>query len=382
MSVPLLRAVAWGDPDAPLLVVGPSLGTSAEALWGPAAELLAGHFHVVAWDLPGHGHTPRADAGFTMAELARAVVDLVDRSVGQGAGFAYAGVSVGGVVGLQLLADHPGRVGAAALICTGARIGDEAGWHDRAAKVRESGTPVMAEHSARVWFAPQFLERQPDRGAALLHALQSADAEGYAQVCEALAEADLRGQLARIDTPVLTIAGAADTSTPPEMLAAIALGVADGRAEVLAGVAHLAPAEAPSEVAALIRRHIEGAQRQRDVFRAGMSVRRQVLGDAHVDRATASITDLTEDFQELITRYAWGTIWTRPGLDRRSRSLITITALVALGHHEELAMHLRAALRNGVTRDEIVETLLQSAIYCGVPAANTAFRIAQDVLSE
>jgi 3-oxoadipate enol-lactonase/4-carboxymuconolactone decarboxylase len=114
----------------------------------------------------------------------------------------------------------------------------------------------------------------------------------------------------------------------------------------------------------------------------GMAVRREVLGAEHVDRATSKATDFTRDFQELITEYAWGTIWTRPGLDRRSRSLITLTALVARGHHEELALHLRAARRNGLTVDEIKETLLQTAIYCGVPDANTAFRIAQAVLEE
>jgi 3-oxoadipate enol-lactonase/4-carboxymuconolactone decarboxylase len=114
----------------------------------------------------------------------------------------------------------------------------------------------------------------------------------------------------------------------------------------------------------------------------GMEVRREVLGREHVDQATESATDLIRDFQQLVTEYAWGTIWTRPGLDRRSRSLITLTALVARGHHEELALHLRAALTNGLTVDEIKETLLQTAIYCGVPAANTAFRIAQDVLGE
>lgn len=114
----------------------------------------------------------------------------------------------------------------------------------------------------------------------------------------------------------------------------------------------------------------------------GMAVRREVLGDAHVDRATDTITDLTRDFQELITEYAWGSIWTRPGLDRRSRSMITLTALIARGHHEELTMHLRAALRNGLTRSEITEVLLQSAIYCGVPDANTAFRIANGVFAE
>jgi len=114
----------------------------------------------------------------------------------------------------------------------------------------------------------------------------------------------------------------------------------------------------------------------------GMAVRREVLGPEHVDRATAHATDFTREFQELITEYAWGTIWTRPGLDRRSRSLITLTALVAQGHHEELALHVRAALTNGLTVDEIRETLLQTAIYCGVPAANTAFRIAQSVLED
>ena len=114
----------------------------------------------------------------------------------------------------------------------------------------------------------------------------------------------------------------------------------------------------------------------------GMAVRREVLGAEHVDRATANATELTREFQELITEYAWGTIWTRPGLDRRSRSLITLTALVARGHHEELGLHLRAARRNGLTVDEIKETLLQTAIYCGVPDANTAFRIAQAVLEE
>ena len=111
-----------------------------------------------------------------------------------------------------------------------------------------------------------------------------------------------------------------------------------------------------------------------------MAVRRAVLGDAHVDRAEASRTPLTSDFQDFLTSYAWGEIWTRPGLDRRTRSCITVAMLVALNRTEELAMHLRGALNNGVTVDELREVLLQTAIYCGVPAANTAFRIANEVL--
>ena len=114
----------------------------------------------------------------------------------------------------------------------------------------------------------------------------------------------------------------------------------------------------------------------------GMRVRREVLGDEHVDRAIAETTEFTADFQDLITRYAWGEIWARPGLDRRTRSAIALTALVALNRLDELAMHIRAARRNGLTDDEIKEVLLQSAIYCGVPAANAAFAVAQRVLEQ
>jgi len=120
-------------------------------------------------------------------------------------------------------------------------------------------------------------------------------------------------------------------------------------------------------------------QKRRD---AGMNVRRKVLGNAWVDKSLANRNAFNTDFQDLITRYAWGEIWTRPGLDRRTRSAITLTALIAQGHFDELRMHVRAALRNGLTPDEIKEVLLQSAIYCGVPAANRAFAVAQEVLEE
>jgi 4-carboxymuconolactone decarboxylase len=119
-----------------------------------------------------------------------------------------------------------------------------------------------------------------------------------------------------------------------------------------------------------------------DAHKRGMKVRREVLGDEHVDAAVERTSDFTADFQDLITRYAWGEIWARPGLDRRMRSAITLTALIAVGRFDELGMHVRAALRNGLTVDEIKEVLLQSAIYCGVPAANSAFAVAQRVLDE
>jgi 4-carboxymuconolactone decarboxylase len=120
---------------------------------------------------------------------------------------------------------------------------------------------------------------------------------------------------------------------------------------------------------------------ERERFEAGMKARREVLGDAYVDAAIAKRNTFSEAFQDLITRYAWGEIWTRPALPRQTRSLITVAMLIALNREEELRMHLRGALKNGATQDEIRETLLQSAVYCGVPAANSAFRIAQEVFT-
>ncbi|VXB13988.1 4-carboxymuconolactone decarboxylase [Aeromicrobium sp. 9AM] len=393
MTVPQVTAVRLGgSPALPLLVLGPSLGTSARTLWTRCAPELAKSFEVLAWDLPGHGTNVAAAKPFTVAELAAGVLAMVDDMLAergeQGTTFAYAGDSVGGAVGLQLMLDAPDRVDTAVVLCTGAKIGEPEGWHERAATVRASGTPAVLERSAANWFAPGFLEREPETGAALFHALQDADREGYALVCEALATFDVRPRLHEITTPVLAVAGADDIPAPPAGLEEIAIGVKNGRLVVLDGVGHLAPAESPEEVARLIREHATGeppddpSPTVAEVREAGMTVRREVLGDAHVDRAIASTTELTADFQDFITQYAWGSVWTRPGLDRRSRSLITLTALVARGHHEELAMHLRAARTNGLTNDEIKELLLQTAIYCGVPDANTAFRIAQDVLAE
>ncbi len=375
-----------GRPGLPLLVLGPSLGTSATALWAAAAEHLAEHFEVLAWDLPGHGHNrlPVGDDPVTMASLAADVLQVVDEAARDyPARFHYAGDSVGGAVGLQLLLDAPDRVESATLMSTGARIGTAESWQERVDAVASGGTASLVSASAERWFAPGFLEREPERGSAVLEALAEAADDGYAAVCGALAAFDVRDRLASIRTPVLAVAGAYDEVTPPSLLADLARGVADGRLEVLVDGAHLVPVESPAAVAALVRDHALGSEDLgADRRETGMVVRREVLGDEHVDRATAAATDLTRDFQELVTEYAWGGVWTRPGLDRRSRSVAVLTALVARGHHEELAMHLLAARRNGLSVEEIKEVLLQAAIYCGVPDANTAFRIAQQTLGD
>ncbi|GAA2345035.1 alpha/beta fold hydrolase [Dactylosporangium salmoneum] len=381
MSVPALRTVHLaGSPDRPLLVVGPSLGTRVERLWGEVATLLAEDFHVVGWELPGHGGAPLGER-FTIAELARGVRAAADRVLSRRSApdgrFAYAGDSVGGAVGLQLVLDHADRVDRAALVATGARIGDAGLWRDRAALVRGSGTTALLAAAAQRWWAPGFAERAPDIATALLDDLSAVDAEGYAQVCDALRDFDVRDRLREVRRPLLAIAGAADRTTPVASLREIAGGAPGARLVELDGIAHLPPVEAPRAIASLVRDFLAGAG-ARHV--AGMANRRAVLGDAHVDRAIAAGSSLTADFQDLITRYAWGEIWDRPGLSRRDRSIAVLTALVAGRHFDELEFHLRAALRNGLSRDEIIEVLLQTAIYVGVPAANTAFGVAARVL--
>ncbi|WP_182525643.1 alpha/beta fold hydrolase [Nocardioides dongkuii] len=242
----------------PVLVLGPSLGTSAATLWGDCARLLEPDLDVVAWDLPGHGSDrtgPHRTRGpLSMVDLAARVLDQVSaRSEGP---FHYAGNSVGGAVGLQLLLDVPDRVASAVLLCTGARLGTAQSWQERTDRVLRSGTASVVEESAGRWFGARFLDREPARASALLHALADTDDDGYAAVCGALATFDVRDRLGEVASPVLAVAGAEDVATPPESLREIADGVRDGRLVVLDGVGHLAPAEAPEAVADLVRRQV------------------------------------------------------------------------------------------------------------------------------
>ena len=311
-----------------------------------------------------------------------------------GGPFHYAGDSVGGAVGLQLLLDHPGRVLSAAVLCSGARIGDAQVWTDRIAAVRASGTPGLVASSAERWFAPGFLERSPEVGSACCTRSPTPPTRGTSGSARRWPTSTSATGSARSPHPCSRSAGAHDVAAPVEGLRLVADGVKDGRLVVLDDVAHMAPAEAPEVVAGLLVEHFLGDRALRDGrggppqgpgeherYDAGMAVRREVLGDAHVDRAVEGTTAFTEDFQRFITEYAWGGVWTRPGLDRRSRSMITLTALIARGHDEELAMHVRAARTNGLTRRRDQgghPAERRSTAAC--PHANTAFRIAQQVL--
>ncbi|MFG1943198.1 4-carboxymuconolactone decarboxylase [Nonomuraea sp. NPDC048826] len=374
-----------GPAGGPLLVLGPSLGTTLD-VWNPQLPALAGRWRVLRYDLPGHGGSPAA-GGFTLDDLAGAVLDLVDERQ-----FAIGGISVGGAIGAMVALKAPERVRSLVMCCSSARFGEPGPWLERAAQVRERGVRSLAPALAGRWFTEGY------DGSWVLDLLDRVDDDSYAACCEALARYDVRARLPEIAAPTLVVAGAEDPATPLEHALTLATGIPGALLAAVPGASHLATVQRPEPTTAAMLRHLSttwppyepageyghaGAGKPPGESRAdGMRTRREVLGGAHVDRANAGITDFTRDFQDFITRYAWDEIWNRPGLDRRARSLITLTALVARGHMEELGMHVRAALRNGLSREEIKEVLLQTAVYCGVPAANSAFAVAQRTLAD
>lgn len=264
MSRPALEVVVSDinrRPGHPVLVVGPSLGTRVDRLWATAAAELD-DLHVVGWDLPGHGLSPATSAGFGLPDLASAVLAAVDRAVSADAAttpYLYAGDSVGGAVGLQLLLDHPARFRAAAALCSGARLGTPQAWADRAALVRAEGMAPMVASSPGRWFGGRVQAEPTDLSRAAVDDLASVDPESYALVCEALGRFDVTARLDEISTPFLAIAGADDEVTPAAQHQQLARAITNGRFAVLRGVGHLAPLEDPARTAALLREHFSRA---------------------------------------------------------------------------------------------------------------------------
>lgn len=403
-----------GPEDAPVLILGPSLGTTWH-MWDRQISELTQHWRVFRYDLPGHGGAP-AHPGTAIGELADRLLATLD---GLGVRrFGYAGCSIGGAIGADLARRHPQRVASLALVASSARFGSADEFRQRGVIVRTNGLEPMARTAPERWFTPGFVASQPAIVEWAVQMVRTTDPGCYIAACEALAAFDIRTELGRIGVPTLVLVGAEDQVTGPGDARTLVAGIPDARLALVPGASHLAPVEQPGAVTDLLLTHFSTAWQdtqaaipvpafapqlsapvlpiaeitaataqpaavaggRADPYQPGMRIRREVLGDAHVDGVMAASDDFTGDFQELVTRYAWGEVWSREGLDRRMRSSVALTALVASGHLEGLAAHVSAALRNGLTPAEIREVLLQTAVYCGIPAASAAFTIAQSVI--
>ncbi len=360
--------VIEGPEDAPAVVFAGSLGSSL-GMWDEQAAAFAGEFRVLRYDHRGHGGSPAPPGPYAVDDLAGDALALLDELGIERV--AFVGLSLGGAVAMALALRAPERVERLALCCTAAKFGPPDPWLERAATVRKDGIEAVAPAVLERWLTP---DAPPAMRARLEAMLLSTQPDAYAACCEAIAAHDVRWRLRALRAPVLAIVGSDDPATPPDWLAEVADTVPGAHLHVIDGGRHIVNVEFAAAFNRVLAPFLRGT--------TGMRTRREVLGDAHVDTTIERTTAFTAEFQDLITRYAWGEIWTRPGLDRRMRSAITLAALVAGGHEHELAMHVRAARRNGLSADEIKEILLQTAIYCGVPAANAAFAVAQQVLDE
>ena len=361
-----------GPEDAPVVLLLGSLGTTM-SVWEHQIAALRPWFRLLRVEHPGHGGTGVPDGPGTVEALGRRLVLQMDHL---GVGRAhFVGLSLGGLVGMWLAAKHPDRVDRLVLVSTTPRFNAPEAYRDRAVAVRAHGTGHIATAAMARWFTQPAAPANAGTVARYSAMLSGIDPQGYAYCCEAVADADLRPEVARICAPTLVVAGANDPVVPPEVAVAGATGIAGAVMVVLPGAAHLVNVEQPAAFNDAVVRHLAGGPEER-----GLAVRRAVLGDAHVDRALAATTPMTAEFQQMLAKWPWGEVWARPGLDRRTRRMLTIAMLVALNRPEELEMHINAAVGDGIGESDLKEVLLQAAAYAGVPAANSAFAIADRVV--
>jgi 3-oxoadipate enol-lactonase / 4-carboxymuconolactone decarboxylase len=369
-------------PDAapPVLLIN-SLGTNLD-LWSPQVEAWSPHLRVIRYDTRGHGKSGVPPGEYTLDQLGADAIRILD-AVGVESAHVC-GISLGGVTAMWLGVRHPQRVRSLVIANTAAKVGTPQRWAERIGKVRSEGMTAVANMIMPAWFSPAFRERQPETVARFHEMVATTDPDGYVGCCAALRDGDLREEIGRIRRLALVIAGDQDTSTTVADAEAISFAI-PGSTMLTLNAAHLTNVEC----AEAFSRHAgasfqaSGGQSAGHSLSEGERMRRRILGNAHVDRAIEHTTQLNAEFQDLITRYVWGEIWTRPGLDQRTRRVLVLGTMIALARWEEFAMHVRAAVaEGGFTAGDIKEIILQQAVYCGVPAANHALGVAAKILDD
>lgn len=366
-----------GPPGAPAVLLIHSLGSSLEIWEAQARALSAGSF-VIRYDLRGHGLSAASPGPITLEDLAADALALLDAL-----GIAEAhvgGISIGGMIAQQIALTAPARVRSLMLLDTSMQQPPPQLWIDRAAQVKAGGLATVVDGTLDRWLTPAYAATAAGRGLRTLFLRTSV--EGYVRAVEVLAATDLRHKTPGLPHRALVLVGELDPSTPLASSVALAEALPASRLVVIPGARHIPLGEFADQVNAALLEHLTPPAALADGESAGHRVRAEVMGAEHVAAATAAASPLDRDFQSYLTRAAWGDVWARPHFDRRTRSVVTIALLAALGHEHELTLHLRAMKRTGATQADLLELLLHVAVYAGVPAANAAMRLAKAELEE
>jgi 3-oxoadipate enol-lactonase / 4-carboxymuconolactone decarboxylase len=387
--MPLIRANGTelnydlsGPTGAPILALSNALGTTL-AMWDGVAGHLRGRYRILRYDTRGHGVSPTRDAETRIEDLANDLIGLLDALGIEKAHLA--GLSLGGMTVQAVAAMAPERVLTLSLLATAAHLPSRESWRERAATVRDQGTVAIVAATLGRWFTEGFREAASSSLTRTKEDFTACDRTGYARACEAIGDMDLRPVIGRIQAPTLVIAGREDPATPPSMAEEMCANIPQAELVLMPRAAHLLAVEHPAVTAAhlgaFLDRHRGAVAATGAVgFAAGLENRKAVLGPAHVERSLAGAGPFDGAWQDFITRTAWGEIWGDPRLPWKTRSIVTLALMIALGREEEFKLHIRPALANGVDRDELQALLLHTAIYAGIPAANGAFRWVRDTL--
>jgi 3-oxoadipate enol-lactonase / 4-carboxymuconolactone decarboxylase len=364
-----------GVEDAPVLVLSHSLGCD-HSQWDAQAAQLQNHFRVLRYDIRGHGASDSTPGDYSSELLARDLIALADAlGIAQ---FAFCGLSLGGMIGQWIGAFAPERLTALVLANTSSRYLDPSLMENRRKTALAQGMAAIADGAMQRFFTAAALETNSPAAANIRRTLLATNPVGYAGCCAAVGALNQTAILKSIGAPTLIIVGDRDVSTPWEGHGEVlAREIPQARAVHLP-TAHLSNIERPRSFLAALLEFLLPAPA--GALSSGFEKRRQILGAAHVDRAIAATTDFTRAFQDLITRYAWGEIWQRPGLDDRTRRLLVLAVTASLGRWEEFRLHVRTGLERELEPCDLEEVLLQVALYAGIPAANTGFQIAGEEL--
>jgi 3-oxoadipate enol-lactonase/4-carboxymuconolactone decarboxylase len=368
--------------DAPVLIFSSSIGAD-HGMWSQQVPDLLPYFRVLRYDTRGLGASDAPRAEYTMEQLGRDVLAIADALKIEK--FAFCGLSLGGMIGQWLAINAPERLTALVLANTSPCVAPKSNWDDRRRAVLEGGMAAIVDTAMQRFFLPETLAQGDPYASSVRATILATDPVGYAGCCSAIRDMDHTESLRKIRVPTLVVVGDRDPSTPWTGHGEVLAREIHGASVVHLPTAHLSNIERPRSFTAALfdfllpRTPGTGPTADTgDALEAGSAVRRAVLGDAYADRSNATVTDFNREFQTLLTRYVWGSIWARPGLDRRTRRLLTLAIMASLGRWEEFRAHVRAGLDHGMEPCDLKEVLMQAAIYAGAPVARTGFQIASE----